>query len=44
MYDFTGLNYFKLAQKIDLVSWDNYPLWHKKEEKVTAAIRHFSTI
>ena len=29
MYDFTGLNYFKLAQKIDLVSWDNYPLWHK---------------
>lgn len=37
MYDFTGLNYFKLAQKIDLVSWDNYPLWHKKEEKVTAA-------
>ncbi len=37
MYDYPGLNYFKLAQKIDLVSWDNYPLWHKKPVKETAA-------
>ena len=37
MYDFQGLDYFKLAKKIDLVSWDNYPLWHKKPEKVTAS-------
>lgn len=29
MYDFKGLNYKKLAEEIDMVSWDNYPTWHK---------------
>ncbi len=29
MYDFTGLNYAKLAEAIDVVSWDAYPRWHE---------------
>lgn len=36
MYDFRGLNYHKLADVVDFVSWDNYPQWHKKEEILTA--------
>lgn len=36
MYDFQGLNYHKLADVVDFVSWDNYPQWHKKEEILTA--------
>ncbi len=36
MYDFRPLNYHRLAQTVDFVSWDNYPSWHKKEEAVTA--------
>lgn len=36
MYDFQGLNYHKFADVIDIVSWDNYPQWHKKEEYLTA--------
>lgn len=36
MYDYKGLNYHKFADVIDIVSWDNYPQWHKKEEFLTA--------
>ena len=36
MYDYQGLNYHKFADVIDIVSWDNYPQWHKKEEYLTA--------
>lgn len=36
MYDFKPLNYHKYADIIDIVSWDNYPQWHKKEEYLTA--------
>ena len=36
MYDFIPLNYYKLAETVDIVSWDNYPTWHKKEEQLTA--------
>lgn len=25
---YTGLNYWKLAPEIDVISWDNYPRWH----------------
>ncbi|MFV0505040.1 MAG: beta-galactosidase, partial [Lachnospirales bacterium] len=31
MYDFQGLNYRKIADEIDVVSWDTYPLWDKYE-------------
>ena len=36
MYRFLQVDYFKLARKIDVVSWDNYPVWHKRELKETA--------
>ncbi len=26
---YPGLNYWKLAQHVDVVSWDNYPSWHQ---------------
>ena len=30
MHFFGGLDYFKLAKEIDVVSWDTYPTWYKK--------------
>lgn len=36
MYYFGGLDYFKLAKEIDVVSWDTYPTWHKQAEIETA--------
>lgn len=32
MYHFEGIDYFKLAKELDVVSWDSYPLWHKKPD------------
>jgi beta-galactosidase len=28
MGTYDGLDYWRLAQALDVVSWDNYPLWH----------------
>lgn len=36
MYYYKGLDYTRFADVIDVVSWDNYPTWHKTEESVTA--------
>ncbi|NMA84167.1 MAG: beta-galactosidase [Epulopiscium sp.] len=36
MYDYRGLNYHKIKDLIDVISWDNYPTWHKEAEAVTA--------
>ena len=36
MYDYKALNYHKFADVADIISWDNYPQWHKKEEHLTA--------
>lgn len=36
MYDYDGLDYKKFKDVLDIVSWDNYPGWHKKEEFITA--------
>lgn len=36
MYDFTLLNYDRISRSIDVVSWDSYPLWHKREDIDTA--------
>ncbi len=30
MYYYDGLDYFRLAKEIDVVSWDTYPTWHKE--------------
>lgn len=32
MYDYQGLNYGKMAEYVDIISWDAYPLWHKKPD------------
>ena len=32
MYYFNGLNYFKFKNDIDIVSWDSYPVWHKRDD------------
>lgn len=43
MYDFQGLNYHKFKPLIDIVSWDNYPTWHKEAVEKTAldtALQH----
>ncbi|MEG0770113.1 MAG: beta-galactosidase [Ruthenibacterium sp.] len=37
MYYTYDLNYFKLAQKIDLAAWDNYPVWHSGDDAAVAA-------
>lgn len=36
MYDYQGLNYHKFQDAVDIISWDNYPQWHKKAEYLTA--------
>lgn len=28
MGTYTGLNYWRFAKEVDVVSWDNYPMWH----------------
>lgn len=37
MEEFEGLDYFKLAKEIDVVSWDNYPLWHCENNYINLA-------
>ncbi len=37
MYDHSPLNYHQLAEAVDIVSWDNYPDWHKRADSLTAA-------
>ena len=36
MYHYKGLDYFKIAKEIDVVSWDTYPTWHKEDAIDTA--------
>lgn len=35
MYYYDGLNYFKFKDYIDIVSWDSYPTWHKRDDVET---------
>jgi beta-galactosidase len=37
MGTYPGLNYQKLAEHIDIVSWDNYPRWHGAEDTYETA-------
>lgn len=39
MFYFDGLNYWKFAELLDIVSWDSYPTWHKGEDNVAQAVR-----
>lgn len=37
MEAFEGLNYFKFAKELDIVSWDNYPTWHNTTDDTDLA-------
>lgn len=39
MFYYEGLNYWKFADLLDIVSWDSYPTWHKQEDNVVQAAR-----
>lgn len=32
-----GLNYWRFARHVDIVSWDSYPRWHQGDDLLTAA-------
>ena len=38
MGSFKNLNYQLLHQELDVVSWDNYPLWHIQKDEVPVAV------
>ena len=35
---YDGLDYFKIAPELDVVSWDNYPLWHTADNAEVAML------
>ncbi len=37
MGDYPGLNYWRLAPELDVISWDSYPRWHQTESDVVLA-------
>lgn len=37
MYDFYDLDYWQIAESLDVISWDNYPEWHNGDQIRTAA-------
>ena len=36
MYEFTELDYYKVAKVIDIASWDSYPEWHNGDDALIA--------
>ncbi|TCW37995.1 beta-galactosidase [Thermohydrogenium kirishiense] len=39
MGTFPGLNYWKFAKYLDVISWDSYPTWHGNEENWVVAYK-----
>lgn len=39
MGTYTGLDYWKFAKEVDVVSWDSYPMWHGEEPNWELATR-----
>jgi beta-galactosidase len=39
MGTYPGLNYWRLAPDLDVISWDNYPRWHKESSDWELAAR-----
>lgn len=37
MGTFPGLNYWKMAPHLDVISWDSYPTWHRGDDVALAA-------
>lgn len=40
MGTYPGINYFRLADAMDVASWDSYPLWHGTDADEGVAIRN----
>ncbi len=34
-----GLDYREIAREVDVISWDNYPYWHKPGEEISVAVK-----
>lgn len=43
MSTYDGLDYFKFAKELDVVSWDNYPEWHRFDDESIVG-RHVSFV
>lgn len=39
MYFFKGMDYNRLKEGVDIISWDNYPYWHKQKDEVPTAVK-----
>ncbi|HCQ4576656.1 TPA: beta-galactosidase, partial [Escherichia albertii] len=39
MWYFNDYDYWSLAEVVDFVSWDNYPMWHKQEDERAVACK-----
>ena len=39
MDTFKNINYNRLQRELDIVSWDNYPFWHRQKDEVPAAVQ-----
>ncbi|MEJ5311804.1 MAG: beta-galactosidase [Anaerolineae bacterium] len=37
MGTFPGLNYWRMAPYLDVISWDSYPMWHKDDDVALAS-------
>lgn len=37
MEAYDGLDYWKLAQAVDIISWDSYPMWHNQTDDTSNA-------
>lgn len=38
MGTYDGLDYWKMAKEIDIISWDNYQMWHSQEDNTELAV------
>ena len=39
MYFFKGIDYNRMQRGLDIISWDNYPHWHKQKDEVPTAVK-----
>ena len=45
MDTFKNIDYNRLQKELDIVSWDNYPFWHKQKDEVPQRFRrHLTTV
>lgn len=39
MFFFQALDYFRMQEGLDVVSWDSYPFWHKEKDETPVAVK-----